>query len=258
MIDDNTNEEMLINYIDNEKYNLNLIPKDIKVSTITMYVYLNCNIKVDDIKKMILENNTSDSLISSIINKQIIKLELKSKVSFNLTLTKQNFIIILGCKGFNDANLKLNKIINFLKENKLIVETQQDISIINLTTPLINCGFSVNEYDLNKENFKDFGYFLIEKNTVMIESNFSVGSSIITNLRINNKTMKIYFYHLSKKAIISNSQSDNEILYGYNFLMESISKYFDSKKKLQILSANDEFIKLSNDQINKILEDLTN
>lgn len=256
MSDDNTNEEMLINYIDNEKYNLNLMPKNIKIATITMYVYLNCNIKVNDIKKMILENNTPDSLISSNINKLVIKLELKSKVHFNLTLTKQNFIILLECKGFNSANLKLNEIFNFLKENKLIEETEQEISLIDLSTPLINCDFNVDNYEFNDEDYVGFGKFLIEKNTVMIESNLTVGRAIVTSLKINKKTIKIYFYYLSRKASISNSSSDNEILFGYNFLMDNIEQYFDSKKKLQILSANDKFIKLNNDQVNKILENL--
>ena len=122
----NINEEMLINYIDYEKYNLNLMPDEIKVSTMTVYVYLNCKLKFDDIKQMILESN-NPILISSKISNLIIKLELKSKISFKITMTKQNFLMILGCKGFNNANLKINKILNFLLENNLIEKNEKKI-----------------------------------------------------------------------------------------------------------------------------------
>ena len=154
-----------INLIDNKEYNLDRIPNELKVSTITVSFIVNCMIDYDNIFNI---NN-------KIINNETIIIEKnKKKNSFGVFIGKKrgnsrlaniksnNIIQILGCKNFKEINNKLNKLLFILKNYNIIYEKLENIPITNLYYEYISLNFKM-DYSFENSEYLNL-YESIKKN----------------------------------------------------------------------------------------------
>ena len=149
IIDEVNNE--FINYIDIDSYNMEAIPYNVSISTMSLTCYLGTLFNIENIYRyMILESDTIVALKSgkgikclddykpkfksttknskkNFFNQMTIIIKIVDDKFLNIKLFKNGSIQITGCKLLSDANIGINKLITKLKEKLLLKITDTDM-----------------------------------------------------------------------------------------------------------------------------------
>jgi len=268
-------QDDIIEYIDVDSYNMDIIPANISISTMSLACYLGTLFITDNIYKyMILEDDNIVSVKSSkgirclnsikdkfkstnknsnknFYNQNTIIIKIYDDRYLNIKLFKNGSIQMTGCKKLSDANIAVNKLISKLKE-KLIVKTEDgfneitfienpdELTVTKFKIDLINCNFGVN-YLINKENL----YNLLTKNNVLcrlspIHSCVNIKYKIMINE--NESTCVSIFVFQTGNIIITGAKKAEHIREAYHYIVNFLNqnKMNIMKKEIgKILSAAD-------------------
>jgi TATA-box binding protein (TBP) (component of TFIID and TFIIIB) len=181
------NNNKMVEYIDVKSYNMNEIPENVLISTITLACCMGTLFKTDNIYKyMVLDHDNIISVKSvkgircfdeykkrfkslnknskkNFYNQNTIIINIENDRFMNIKLFKNGSIQITGCKQLSDINIMMTKLIYKLKEKLIVkdestnkeieitfVEDPDKINVTNFKIDLINSNFKIN-YWVNKE-----------------------------------------------------------------------------------------------------------
>lgn len=273
----------IVNYIDVPSFNMDQIPSNVSISTMSLACHLGTLFKTDNIYKyMILEQdnivaikstngirciNEFKSKFKSInknskknfFNQNTIIIRTVDDKFLNIKLFKNGSIQMTGCKDLADANIAINKLISKLKE-KLIVKTNdvlQEITFVEdpnklemsrFKIDLINSNFGVS-YLINKENLFSL---LTEQNMLCRLS--AIHSCVNIKYKIQNEPEETYvsvFVFQTGNIIITGAKKAEHVKETYNYIVRFLNQ---NKQKImkkdisKILNADDfrEILETSN------------
>lgn len=268
-------------YIDVNKYNMNEIPKNVSIATITLACYLGTLFKIDNIYKYMVLDTNNIIAIKSIngvrcidgTKKEFKSLNKNSKKNFynqittvmkvndektmNVKLFKNGSIQITGCKDLSDINIILTKLINRLKETIIVrddamneceltfIEEPDKINVTNFKINLINSNFRVN-YWINKEQLFNI---LTSNNIICILS--TIHSCVNIKYKIQNEDTNVsIFVFQTGSIIITGAKKPEYIKEAYNFIMRVLNanKQKIIKKNINKLLSQDEFNEIMNSE----------
>lgn len=269
--------ENFVEYIDINSYNMNLIPQNVSISTMSLTCSLGTPFNVANIYKyMILEkdnviaiktdkgmrklnnssyefNSTNKNSHKNFFNQNTIIVNSREDKHLNVKLFKNGSIQMTGCKDLVDANIVINKLVKKLKEI-LFVKKQSDdnLSNDNLSNDnlLTEVKFVENLDDLNVTNFKinlintNFGvnYYINKEELFTLLTNKGVFCRITTNHACVNIKHKIINVDNSESLVsIFVFQTGNIIITG-------------AKKANEVKSAYNFIVSFLNQNKNKIIK----
>lgn len=263
-----------IDHIDINKYNLNQIPSNVSISTMSLACHLGTLFKTDNIYKyMILEHDnivavksteglrclddykhkfksTNKNSKKNFFNQKTIIIRTTGEKFLNIKLFKNGSIQMTGCKLLQDANIAINKLIMKLKERLIIktddktteitfVENPEILMVNKFKIDLINSNFGVN-YLINKENLFSI---LTEKNILCRLS--AIHSCVNIKYKIpyeNDDTYVSIFVFQTGNIIITGAKKAEHVKETYNYIVQFLSQ---NKQKIikkdisKLLSADD-------------------
>ena len=272
---DNLDQDCYTEYIDVASYNMDIIPVNISISTMSLACYLGTLFITENIYKyMILEEDNIVSVKSSkgirclnsikdkfkstnknskknFYNQNTIIIRITEDRYLNIKLFKNGSIQMTGAKYLSDANIAVNKLISKLKE-KLIIKTEEgfneivfienpdELTMTKFKIDLINCNFGIN-YLINKESL----YNLLTKNNVLcrlspIHSCVNIKYKIMINE--NESTYVSIFVFQTGNIIITGAKKAEHIREAYYYIVNFLNqnKMNIMKKEIgKILSATD-------------------
>jgi len=256
----------MINYIDSEYLKLELLPENIKISTISATCCLGTNINLSNIYKYVkldlktiftvkyknkvrsLEKQKKKKKKRNCFQNQMtveIKPDLPqypdSKVS--VKIFKNGSIQMSGIKSIVAVNTVLTKLVNQLKKEfakidegkmKLIsfAEKLEDIKISKFKVDMINSGFEIG-YEVNRENL--YNALLDKKMECKFEPSIHAGVNIkfVPSDSVNGKKVSIFVFE-SGNIIITGAKTVNNILESYNYITEFMHEHKSSIQKSKI------------------------
>ena len=252
----------MINYIDSEYLKLELLPKNIKISTISATCSLGANINLNniykylklDIKKIFtvkfkskvksLEPQKKKKKKRNCFQNQMtveIKPDLEdypdSKVS--VKIFKNGSIQMSGIKSIVAVNTVLTKLIKELKkefgkpeDGKMtiitFVENPSDLCVTKFKIDMINSGFEIG-YQVNRENL--YNALLENKKECKFEPSIHAGVNIkyTPSDSKNGKKVSIFVFE-SGNIIITGAKTVSNILESYDYIVTFMT---DHKIKIQ-------------------------
>jgi len=256
----------MINYIDSEYLKLELLPENIKISTISATCALGTNINLNNIYKYVkldlktiftvkyksnvksLEKQKKKKKKRNCFQNQMtveIKPDLPkypdSKVS--VKIFKNGSIQMSGIKSIVAVNTVLTKLVNQLKkefakidEGKMnlitFVEKIEDINVTKFKVDMINSGFEIG-YEVNRENL--YNALLDKKMECKFEPSIHAGVNIkfIPTDSVNGKKVSIFVFE-SGNIIITGAKTVNNILESYNYITEFMHEHKSLIQKSKI------------------------
>jgi TATA-box binding protein (TBP) (component of TFIID and TFIIIB) len=272
-------QDELIQYIDIESFNMDLIPHNLSISTMSLACNLGTLLKAENIYKyIILEPDNIVAVKSSkgirciddykpkfkstnknskkiFYNQNTIVINISKDRFLNIKLFKNGSIQMTGCKHIMDAVIAVNKLIKKFQERMAIkteegfqeitfVEEPENLTMTNFKIDLINSNFGVN-YLINKENLFQV---LTEKNILCRLS--AIHSCVNIKHKIPNET-DIYvsiFVFQTGNIIITGAKKAEYIKNAYDFIVRFLNQH-----KLKIMK-KDISKMLSADDLKEILD----
>ena len=274
ILDNNT----FINYIDISTYNMNIIPSNVSISTMSLACGFETSIKTDNIfKYMILEDDNIIAIKSAggirclqnykqkfksinknskrlFYNQNTIIIRVDENRFVNIKLFKNGSMQMTGCKYLNDANIVINKLVKKLKEKLIIktdtglieidfVENNEAFNITKFKIDLINSNFGVN-YLINKENLHRI---LQDKN---IRSTLSpIHSCVNIKHKISNdETYISIFVFQTGNIIITGAKKPEHVKETYSYIVKFLNENKSRiiKKDINKLLSREEIIEVLN------------
>jgi TATA-box binding protein (TBP) (component of TFIID and TFIIIB) len=279
-VDDNQH----IDYINVGSYNMNILPENLSICTMSLACHLGTKFKVDNIYKYIqLESDyivavkspkgmrcmdgikekfksTNKNSKKVFSNQYTIIIQISETRFLNVKLFKNGSIQMTGCKEISDANVAVNKLIKklgeklFVKNNDVLseitfIEEPDNLKMSNFKIDLIVSNFGVN-YLINKENLFQL---LTEKN---ILSRLSVQHSCV-NIKHKIATEKddvfiSIFVFQTGNIIITGGKKAEYVRDAYNFIVGFLSQHKQKIMKKDISKL------LNADDFKEILEEVDN
>lgn len=267
-----------VNYIDINTFNMNVIPNNVSVSSMSLACNLGILIKIDNIfKYMILEDDNIVAIKSSegirclaeykskfkSINKNSKRLfnnqntmiiRVDTDRFINIKLFNNGSMQMTGCKFLNDANIIINKLIKKFRE-KLIVKTDnklmeidfvnniEELNITRFKIDLMISNFGVN-YLINKENlFK----ILTDRNVLCRLSAIHACVNIKYKLIDEDKFISIFVFQTGS-LIITGAKKPEHIREAFNFIVKFLNENKSRiiKKDINKLLSREEIIEVLN------------
>ncbi len=250
-------EQPVINYIDVNSYNMDLIPDNVSISTMSLTCYLGTLFNIENIYRyMILDTNTIIALKSgkgvkcldeykpnfkstnknskkNFFNQMTIIVKIVDDKFLNIKLFKNGSIQLTGCKLLSDANIAINKLIMKLSEKLLLridgtdkiitfVENVNNLRVSNFKIDLINSNFGVN-YLINKELL--FG-LLTEKNILCRLSSIHACVNIKYKIRDNSNQSKYVsiFVFQTGNIIITGAKNAQYVKDAYYYIVNILNQ----------------------------------
>lgn len=147
---------MVSEVFDLDSYNIGILPKEVKISTMTVYLRLNCILKLENINLFITDNDfiSVENKLKKNINLSEIICKVSDKKKRIIIDFTHNFIKILGFNNFIDVKNLLVKLIDKFIESRLIDKSIEEVKILDFKVPLINTiyysSFNFSSEDLAK------------------------------------------------------------------------------------------------------------
>jgi TATA-box binding protein (TBP) (component of TFIID and TFIIIB) len=277
-------DNQYVDYINVGSYNMDILPANLSICTMTSACHLGTKFKVDNIYKYIqLEPNyivavkspkgircidgikerfksTNKNSKKVFSNQYTIIIQIGETRFLNVKLFKNGSIQMTGCKEISDANIAVNKLIKKLGE-KLFVKNEDILSEItfidepenfkmsNFKIDMIVSNFGVN-YLINKESLNQL---LTEKN---ILSRLSVQHSCVNiKHKILSEKDDVFisiFVFQTGNIIITGGKKAEYVKDAYNFIVGFLSQ---NKQKIM----KKDISKLLNaEDFKEILEEVDN
>lgn len=250
--------EKKIDYINIDSYNMNLIPQNVTISTMSITCHLGTTFLLANIDKyMLLENNNIIAIKSafgirclsfyydklkkpskktkSFFNQLTVIMRVNETEYMNVKLFKNGSIQITGCKKLSNCNIILNKLIERLNEIVCIknndimeeiefIQNKNSIVVSNFKINMINSNFSVN-YSINRENL----YKLLVDNKT--QGRFEPGIHACVNIKynisnggLNSQDHKVsIFVFQTGNIIITGAKNANQINEAYNYIINLLT-----------------------------------
>tara|TARA_B100000886_G_C20404648_1_gene484166 strand:- start:818 stop:1714 length:897 start_codon:yes stop_codon:yes gene_type:complete len=261
----------MVEYIASNLINQDVLPKNIKISTISATCFLGVNLNLPDIYKYIkLDKNKIITIKYKTFVKSLevqkkrkkkkncfqnqmtveIKPDLKdypnSKVS--VKIFKNGSIQMSGIKSVEAVNTVLNKLIkelskqlgviedNAIKEINFI-ENNEKIEVSKFKIDMINCGFLCG-YEINRENL--YNRLLKHNVECKYEPSIHAGVNIKYHPSDNEKKVSVFIFE-SGNIIITGAKNVINIMEAYNFVTDFLSlnkKDIERNKVYNILKDN--------------------
>jgi TATA-box binding protein (TBP) (component of TFIID and TFIIIB) len=267
-------ENQRIDYIDIDSYNMNTLPSNLSICTMSLACNLGTKFKLDNIYKYLqLESNnivavkcqkgmrcmdgikerfksTSKNSKKVFSNQYTVIIQISETRFLNVKLFKNGSIQLVGCKEISDANIAVGRLISklgeklFVKNDDILseitfVDDPENLKMSNFKIDLIVSNFGVN-YLINKESlFK----LLTEKN---ILCRLSVQHSCVNiKHKIASEKDDIFvsiFVFQTGNIIITGGKKAEYVKDAYNFIVGFLSQ---NKQKImkkdisKLLSAED-------------------
>lgn len=280
---DEPDEIEILDYIDIESFDMDTIPANISISTMSLTCYLGTLFKMDNIYNyMILDLSnvvdiksskgrryikgyTPKSKKSNFFNQTTIMMKVEDNKYINIKLFKNGSIQMTGCRDLIHANIAISKLIYKLKERLMItldnsdnsdnsnnfkeiifVDNPENISVSKFKIDLINSNFGIS-YNINREQLY---------NILTQEGVFCRLSSIHACVNIkfksiepvtNTETLVSIFVFQTGNIIITGAKKAKQVKDAYNYIVR-----FLNKNKMNIMKKDINSI-LSNVEINNIL-----
>lgn len=248
----------ITDYIDIKSYNMNIIPDNISISTMSITCKLGTIFSINNIyDNMDLEDNYIVAIKSSkgmrcssqftpkfkstnknskrnFFNQLTIIMSLDSIEDkyMNIKLFKNGSIQMTGCKKLEDANLSINKLIKKLSEKDIYVENIDDLKVSNFKVDLINSNFGVN-YLINREQLYTI---LIENNVLCRFSNIHACVNIKYEVLPNSKNYVSIFVFQTGNIIITGAKNSQDIKDAYTYIVTLMNQNKSKIMKKDILS----------------------
>lgn len=278
--------ENFIEYIDINSYNMNLIPENVSISTMSLTCSLGTPFNVANIfKYMILEkdnviaiktdkgmrklnnsnyefNSTNKNSHKNFFNQNTIIVNSREDKYLNVKLFKNGSIQMTGCKDLVDANIVINKLVKKLKETLFVkkqsednilteikfVSNLDDLHVSNFKINLINTNFGVNYY-INKEEL----FTLLTNKGIFcrITTNHACVNikHKIINANDNSESLVSIFVFQTGNIIITGAKKSEEVKSAYNFIVS-----FLNQNKNKIIKKNIGSV-LTIEDLKEVLED---
>jgi TATA-box binding protein (TBP) (component of TFIID and TFIIIB) len=250
--------EKKIDYINVESYDMNSIPSNVTISTMSITCHLGTTFLLSNIDKyMLLETNNIIAIKSaqgircmsfyydklkkpskkskSFFNQLTIIMRVNENEYMNVKLFKNGSIQITGCKKLSNCNIILNKLINRLNEIVCIknnnemteiefIQDKNSIVISDFKINMINSNFSVN-YSINRENLYKL---LVDTN---IQRRFEPGIHACVNIKynivnggLNNQDHKVsIFVFQTGNIIITGAKNSYQIKEAYTYIINLLT-----------------------------------
>lgn len=267
-------EQKIIDYINIESYEMNTIPANVSISTMSLTCYLGTLFKMENIYDyMILEllniveiksskgrkyikGYTPKSKKGNFFNQTTITMRVEENKYINIKLFKNGSIQMTGCRDLNHANIVINKLIyklgeRLIVENKEVtfVEEPKNLSVSKFKIDLINSNFGIN-YNINREQL----YNILTKDGVFCRLssihacvNIKFKSKTLDDQETNTETLVSIFVFQTGNIIITGAKKAKQVKDAYNYIV-----HFLNKNKMNIIKKDINSI-LSNEEINDIL-----
>lgn len=259
----NTNNAEYVNYIDVKSYQMNSLPQNVSISTMSLSCHSGTYFKQYNIYNyMELESDNiviikpgSNKKIRSILNCKEFKFKSTNKnenknfynqltiiirVSddrfINVKLFKNGSIQMTGCVLLEDANIALNKLINRLnehvyekKDGKLIkitfVNSIAKLNISKFKIDMINCDFEIN-YMTNRERLHKI---MIDHGILCrissIHACVNVKHKIKSNSECDHDVNVSIFVFQTGNIIITGAKKIIHIKHAYSFIVKFLNKH---------------------------------
>ena len=273
---DEPDEIEILDYIDIESFDMDVIPANVSISTMSLTCYLGTLFKMDNIYNyMILDLSnvvdiksskgrryikgyTPKSKKSNFFNQTTITMKVEDNKYINIKLFKNGSIQMTGCRDLRHANIAISKLIYKLKERLVInsddsslkeiifVDNPENISVSRFKIDLINSNFGIS-YNINREQLY---------NILTQEGVFCRLSSIHACVNIkfksidpdtNAETLVSIFVFQTGNIIITGAKKAKQVKDAYNYIVRILNK-----NKMNIMKKDINSI-LSNVEINDIL-----
>lgn len=285
--DINDIDQNFIQYINIESHNMNIIPENVSISTMSLTCSLGTPFNVANIwKYMILEhdnivsiktdkgirrlNDLGTEFINSVnknsdknfSNQNTIIVQSRDDKYLNVKLFKNGSIQMTGCKDLVDANIVINKLVKKLKEtlfikkqdgNNLLTEVKfvkniNDLNVTKFKINLINTNFGISYY-INKEEL----FTLLTSKGILcrITTNHACVNikHKIINPENNIESLVSIFVFQTGNIIITGAKKAEEVRNAYNFIVN-----FLNQNKSKIMKKNIANV-LTIEDLKEVLED---
>lgn len=273
ILDNNT----FINYIDINTYNMNVIPNNVSISTMSLASSFATLVKTDNIfKYMILEEDNIIAIKSSggirciqeykpkfksinknskrlFFNQNTIIVRVDTDRFVNIKLFKNGSMQMTGCRYLNDANIVINKLVKKLRE-RLIVKTDNGfieidfidnhdaLHITRFKIDLINSNFGVS-YSINKENL----FRLLTDRNVLCRLSPIHSCVNIKHKIVSDDTFISIFVFQTGNIIITGAKKPEHVREAYNYIVR-----FLNENKQRVIKKDINKL-LSREEINEVL-----
>ena len=240
----------MIDYINLKTYNMDDIPNNVTISTITVNCNLNTLMYLENIsnylpidlydiiaiksgKHNVLRciDNQQDKFKSinknykkNFYNQLTIIIKISENKYINTKLFKNGSIQMTGCKSLIDINIAINKLINKLKLNIIIddniinfIEDTENIKVIKFKIDLINSNFGIN-YKINKDNIYNI---LIKHNVSCRISSIHACINIKHKIISDDKTIYISIFIFQTGNIIIIAKDPKHIKDAYIYIVKN-------------------------------------
>jgi TATA-box binding protein (TBP) (component of TFIID and TFIIIB) len=266
--------DQLFDYINVAEYNMNQIPANLSISTMSVACGLGTKFKIDNIYKyMILDSDniiaikckkglrcldgfkekfksTNKNSTKVFSNQNTIIVRVSDTRFINIKLFKNGSIQMSGCKEMSDANIAVNKLIAKLSEvfhvknsdvlNEItFVDEPNSLTVLNPKIDLINTNFGVS-YLINKDSL----YGLLTGKNILCRLS-EKHSCVNIKHKIGSDSEDIYvsiFVFQTGNIIITGGKKAEYVRDAYNFIVGFLNqnKTKIMKKDIsKILSADD-------------------
>jgi TATA-box binding protein (TBP) (component of TFIID and TFIIIB) len=274
-----------IQYIDNIILQLDELPSNMSISTISVTGKINCKMLLENIDKYI--RLSDDGILSVKYGGKIRSLEKKLKSrkkkdircfenqltmevrvngdkKINVKIFKNGSFQMTGCKSIKDCNTVLNRLINKLSnvyaiidvENNKIIEKifmdeinkEDGIKVNGFKVDMINSNFRV-PYLINREAL--YNILLNQKINCRYEPCIHACVNIKYSIENDptNKVVSIFVFQ-SGNIIITGARTRDQINSSYRYITEILEKYHDLIVKKDLINM------LDNNDLKEILAEL--
>lgn len=205
-----------------DSYNIGILPKEVKISTMTVYIRLNCIIEFENVNFfntdddfISIENRTENGMHLSEIIYKIAEKKKRIIIDFN-----HNFIKILGFNNFADLKILMVKMIDKFIESRLIDKSIEEVKILDFKIPLINSIFYSN-FNFSSEDLAKLLDDLKFQKNVRIIGNPKI--NLVFKIRLEESSKEIHVMIPSNGNItITDASSIKDIKYIYEFIKNLI------------------------------------
>ena len=276
-----------IQYIDNVVLQLDELPSNMSISTISVTGKINCKMILENIDKYI--KLSDDGILSVKYGGKIRSLEKKLKSrkkkdircfenqltmevrvngdkKINVKIFKNGSFQMTGCKSIKDCNIVLNRFINKLSNvyaivdeetNKIVDKVFMDeinkvdgIKVNGFKIDMINSNFRV-PYLINREAL--YNILLSQKINCRYEPciHACVNIKYTIENEATNKVVSIFVFQ-SGNIIITGARTRNQINSSYEYITKILDKYHEQIVKKDLINM------LDNNDLIEILAELDN
>lgn len=267
-------------FIDIKTLQMDNLPKDTTISTISSTCKLGTNIHIENIYNLMdLSYNNSDVEIikygdkmrtpdgifelkkkttkrKHFYNQTTIVVNLINGKKINMKLFKNGSAQMTGCKNVEDYNTLFDIVINKLKKVKAImkdgiisekkfINDDTKINVTNFKIDMINSNFNVN-YMINRE--KLYKILLSQKTQCRYEPCTHACVNIKYQPPLTDVKVSVFVFEKGS-IIITGAKNSNQIEYAHNYITDILAKYKDDVMKKETIDILDDFLKQLEDNV---------